>query len=177
MTVAALQQLQRHTEASKGEISVSKGEIVATMSESQLSRRPFADAVPSSTRRFLRPIFTVLLASVGGFHATGSPFIGVVMFFFAMIGALADVFANIILVPPFLQTGDVKSGLCMDKSKLPCYWDAATIIGPSAYNYRFNEVEIPMRGKFLRGWLIFPSGNSKVTSVLPQLRVFVKEFG
>jgi hypothetical protein len=166
MTVSALQQVQRHTEASKGsEVSAAlKGEIVTTMTESH-SRRPFADAVPSSTKRFLRPIFTVLLASIGGFHATGSPFIGVVMFFFAMIGALADVFANIILVPPFLQYGDVNSGLCMDKAKLPTYWDSATICGPSAFNYRYAEVEIPMRGKFLRGWLIRPTGASKVIEI------------
>jgi hypothetical protein len=91
----------------------------------------------------------MLLASVGGFHATGSAFIRVVMFFFAMIGALADVFA-IILVPPYLQTGDVQSGLCTDKSKLPC-WDAATISGPSAFNYRFNEVEIPIHGNCVSG--------------------------
>ena len=81
------------------------------------------------------------------------------MFFLAIIGALADVFANIILVPPFLQKGDK---LGMDKSKLPSYWDDASIQGPAAMHLTYSDVEIPMHGKFLRGWLIRPTGISKV---------------
>ena len=93
------------------------------------------------------------------------------MFFMAIIGALADVFANIILVPPFLQNGDT---LGMDKSKLPSYWDHASIQGPAAMHLTYSDVEIPMHRKFLRGWLIRPTGTSKVHSrhqILPRNRV------
>jgi hypothetical protein len=156
MTIRALQQLQaRSLEA----VDIKSSSQIESFEMTSQGRRPFADAIPTSSRRFIRPIFTVLLASIGGFQFTGSPFIGVVMFFMAIIGALADIFANIILVPPFLQTGEA---LCMDKAKLPTYWDSASIQGPSAFHHTYSDVEIPMHGKFLRGWLIRPKGAPKV---------------